>query len=367
MATRSGISKARLVGLLEAYRRPGTPVFAYHFRGLPASVLKPENCGQLVAILGDQELPGRVRDHAAGALGQIGCREAIPSLIAALGSTATRRGAATALGLMKAEKAREALAELAPKLNVARWAYGEVSAPRSVDEALARLRDGHLHRIRPQIAALDAESRAQVSAALGRLLQAQLDEGYLDHSHRWMVTALQWLAPPEAAGVVAEAVRLSIETTNCCGCLRKRVTWAAAAVGSPEAIPALVEMIVRLRRPQNVQQAAVCIEKLAKARPEEALPMLGEHVGSLRSTLAELEIEVAGTRRKTPTTSWDGSKGTPRWEAAMQKAVRALARVVALAAPADHHPRGPFSPNRVPPPPVSATRTAKPTLRPRMM
>jgi len=252
-------------------------------------------------------------------------------LIEALGSAATRRGAATALGLMKADEAREALAELAPKLNVARWALEEVSAPRTVDETLARLRDGALHRLGPQIAALDAEIRTQVSAALVRSLQSQVDEGYLDHSHRWMVTALQCLAPPEAAGVMAEAVRLSIETTNCCGCLRKRATWAAAAIGSPEAVPALAEMIVRLRRPQNVQQAAVCIEKLFEAQPEQVRPLLRERVGSLSSALAELESEATGTRRKTPTKAWDGSRGTPGWSAAMDRAVKAVGRVVALA------------------------------------
>jgi len=163
------------------------------------------------------------------------------------------------------------------------------------------------------------------------LLRAPMDEGYLDHSHRWMVTALQYLAPPGAADVVADAVRMSIDTVNCCGCLRKRATWAAAAIGSPKAIPALVEMIVRLRRPQNVHQAAVCIEKLCRAQPEEVLPMVRERAEGLRSALVELEAEAEGTAPAEPATSWDGSEGTPRWSGAMDRALKAVGRVVALA------------------------------------
>lgn len=332
MCTRGPTPVAELVSLLEGYRRPGTPVFAYHFRGLPAAVLRPQNCARLLDLLANPELPARVRDHAAGALGQIGCREAIPALIAALGSAATRRGAATALGLLRAEEAGEALAALAPRLNVARWACEEVSAPASVEAILVRLQAGALHRLKPQLAALDASSRAQVAAALIQRLRAQLDQGYLDHTHRWLLTALQCLAPPEAADVVAEAVRTSIETTNCCGCLRKRATWAAAALGSPQAVPALVEMIVRLRRPQNVQQAAVCLEKLVAASPRQALPLLQARADELQAALVEMQTESAEAPRQEPARSWDGSRGTPRWEAAVDRALKALERVVALAA-----------------------------------
>lgn len=95
-----GAAKAELVRLLAAYRRPGTPVFECHFRRLPGEVLKPGNCEWLVAPLKDDELPAKARYRAAGALGQIGCREAVPALIEVLGNAATRRGAATALGLM---------------------------------------------------------------------------------------------------------------------------------------------------------------------------------------------------------------------------------------------------------------------------
>ena len=323
--------KVRLIELLETYRRPGTPVFEYHYRRLPPEVLKPRNADVLLGILRDQRLPAKVRDHAAGALGQIGCRKAIPALIEALSSAKTRRGAATALGLLKAEKAREALADLSPKLGVAKWAHEEVAGPGDVDGTLAGLRDGQLRRIGPKIAALDGKARAEVSSALVQLLRAQIKEGNLDHSHRWMVTSLQRLAPPEAGPVIADALRLSIKTENCCGCLRKRTTWAAAAIGSPDAIPALVEMIVKLSRPQNVQQAAVCIEKIAKARPDEVSRILRKEKRRLTSAVKRIRKETDAAPRRRPKLDWDGSEGTPRWLAATARAQKAVDRVLRLA------------------------------------
>ena len=324
-------NRLKLIELLKAYRRPGTPVFAYHYRRLPADVLKPENADVLLGILTDEELPAKVRDHAAGALGQMGCRQAIPVLMDALSSAKTRRGASTGLGLLKAEEARAALAQLSPKLGVARWAHEEVSAPRSVDGVLAGLRDGQLQRIGPKIAALDGKTRAEVSSALVQLLRAQIEEGYLDHSHRWIVTSLQHLAPLKAASVIADALRLSIKTVNCCGCLRKRTTWTAAAIGSPEAIPALVDMIVELRRPQNVQQAAVCIEKIAKAHPNEASEILGKEKRRLASAAEGIRRHTEATAPCEPSLPWSGARGTPRWFAASARAQKAVERVIRLA------------------------------------
>jgi len=323
--------RLRLIELLETYRRPGTPVFEYHYRRLPSEILKPGNADVLLGVLKDEKLPSKVRDHAAGALGQIGCKKAIPALIEALGSAKTRRGAATALGLLKAEEAREALAELPPKLGVARWAHEEVSGPAEVDGILARLRDGQLRRIGPKIAALDGKAKTEVSSALVQLLREQIKEGYLDHSHRWMVTSLQRLAPSEAGRVIADALRLSIKTENCCGCLRKRTTWAAAAIGSPDAIPSLVEMIVKLSRPQNVQQAAVCIEKIAKARPDEVSRILRKEKRRLASAARRVRKETDATPRRRPKLDWDGSEGTPRWLAASARAQKAVDRVLRLA------------------------------------
>jgi hypothetical protein len=98
MSKASSSSRRAVAELLAGYRRPGSPIFAHHYRRLPAKVLKLENGDALLDILKDEGLPARVREHAAGALGQIGFRKAIPALIDALGSPKTRRGAATALG-----------------------------------------------------------------------------------------------------------------------------------------------------------------------------------------------------------------------------------------------------------------------------
>jgi len=161
-----------------------------------------------------------------------------------------------------------------------------------------------------------------------RLLGEQTSRGRLDHSHRWLVTSLQHLAPAGAAGVICEALRLSIGVKNCCGCLCKRTMWAAAAIGSPEAIPALVEMIARSPRPQNVQQAAVCIEKIADAHPEAASEALGRQRRRLASAARRLRKRAAATARRPPRRPWDGTEGTPRWFAAVARAQQAVERVV---------------------------------------
>ena len=324
--------RSRLISLLNAYRRPGTPVFAYHYRRLPEEVLRPGNAGVLLEILADDSLPAKVRDHAAGALGQIGCREAVPALIDALSSAKTRRGAATALGLLRATEARGALAELAPKVGAARWAHEVVVGSQTADEVITSLREGQLRRIRPKIEALAGKARGQVSTALIRLLREQIDRGYLDHSHRWMVTSLQYLAPPEAAPVVADALRLSILTTDCCGCLCKRTTRTAVAIGSPEAIPALVEMIARPYRVQNMQQAAVAIEKIAKVHPKAASAALGKkEVTRLRSALRRIRRKTASTPRRPPDIDWRVREGSPRWFAIYARAETAVERVIGLA------------------------------------
>lgn len=323
--------RRELVDLLGGYRRPGSPVFAYHYRRLPAKVLEPENGDALLNIMRDERLPAGVRDHAAGALGQMGFRKAIPALIDALGSPKTRRGAATALGLLKAEEAQEALAELARQVGAARWAHEEVSTAGSVGEILASLRDGHLHRIRHKIAALDDRAKSEVGASLARILRTQVAKGNLASSDRWMVTSLQYLAPEEAADVIADTLRASIRVTNCCGCLCKRTTWAAAAIGSPKAIPALVEVIDQSRRPQNVQQAAVAIEKIAKAPPKAASAFLRKEAPQLVAAYRRLRKSTAATRKRSPRKPWDAEEGTPRWFAASARAENAVERVMMLA------------------------------------
>jgi hypothetical protein len=146
-----------------------------------------------------------------------------------------------------------------------------------------------------------------------------------------MVTSLQYVAPGEAANVIVDTLRASIKVTNCCGCLCKRTTLAAAAICSPKAIPALVEMIAKSRRPQNVQQAAVAIEKIAKASPKAASAVLGKEAPHLVSAFRRIRKQTAATPRRSPRKPWDAAEGTPRWFAASARAEKAVERVMMLA------------------------------------
>jgi HEAT repeat protein len=59
-------------------------LYDYHFRNLPSAVLGKENVPKLIGILRDKGLPSIVREHAAGALGEIGDKRAVKPLIEAL-------------------------------------------------------------------------------------------------------------------------------------------------------------------------------------------------------------------------------------------------------------------------------------------
>ena len=76
--------KQALIDALSAYRRPGSPMYRDHFQWLAPEVTSRSNATALRAILRDQTLPARVREHAAGALGETGDPSATPDLIAAL-------------------------------------------------------------------------------------------------------------------------------------------------------------------------------------------------------------------------------------------------------------------------------------------
>jgi hypothetical protein len=164
------------------------------------------------------------------------------------------------------------------------------------------------------------------------MLRAQVAEGHFSSSDRWMVTSLQCVAPEQAADVIVEALQASIKVTDCCGCLCKRTTWAAAAIGSPKAIPALVEMIASPHRVQNMQQAAVAIEKIAKVHPKAASAALGKkEVSDLRSALRRIRRKTASTPRRPPDPDWRVREGSPRWFAVYARAQRAVERVMELA------------------------------------
>lgn len=102
MVSNGARARQSLVNALAAYRRPGTPVYAYHFRNLPKEVLQQENAAAPRAILQDDSLPPRVREHAAGALGELRDQCAVGMLTEALGRAKLRRGA-TKMGLAVAD------------------------------------------------------------------------------------------------------------------------------------------------------------------------------------------------------------------------------------------------------------------------
>jgi len=88
------MSARGLVNAPVTYRRPGTPVYECHFRHLPKEVLQQANASVLGAVLQDESLPARVREHAAGALGEMRDRRALGMLIRALARLLWGRGKA---------------------------------------------------------------------------------------------------------------------------------------------------------------------------------------------------------------------------------------------------------------------------------
>ena len=94
-----------LLDVLSAYRRPDSPNYGLHFVDLPAEVKRKGNVRVLLSILADDGVPPMARQYAAGALGEIGDARAVESLIEALGQSKLRRGAAVALGRMRATEA----------------------------------------------------------------------------------------------------------------------------------------------------------------------------------------------------------------------------------------------------------------------
>ncbi|HJN14662.1 MAG TPA: hypothetical protein QGH10_04190, partial [Armatimonadota bacterium] len=70
-----------MIRALAAHRRPGSPNYAAHYRSLPEAAVQPARFDDLVSILLDDALANTVRDHAAGALGEVGDTRAVPFLI----------------------------------------------------------------------------------------------------------------------------------------------------------------------------------------------------------------------------------------------------------------------------------------------
>ncbi len=58
------MNRRDIIEVLTSHRRPGSPVYAHHFQQLPRKVLEPGNVPTLLAVLTDEDLPGKVREQA---------------------------------------------------------------------------------------------------------------------------------------------------------------------------------------------------------------------------------------------------------------------------------------------------------------
>jgi len=251
-------------------------------------------------------------------------------LIDALGQAGLRRGAATALGLMKAEEAAEQLRELAPRTGAARWALSQVSAPTTAREVIDDLQTGQLRDIGPKIKRLQGGQVGAVSDELVDRLEEAVAAGALSPASRWMVTALQYLAPTGAAEALAEALGQAIDLDGCCGCLRNRVMRALGEIRPLGAVPVLVNVVCRVDNPIHKHLAAVCLQKIVSQHDGEAVSLLAEHAPRLARELECLEKTARATASAAPQTPWDAAPGSPRWSARQSKATGALRRLLGM-------------------------------------
>lgn len=318
------VDRDGLIRVLAAYRRPGSPVYSTHFRRLPAEILDREHVPLLIDILVDGALPAMARDHAAGALGEIGDGRAVEFLVEALASPRTRRGAAVALGRMRALAAREALADLAPKVKVARWALSELGVPDAPDEVIEYLREGPLHEIRHRVARLSATQKSEVERELVRELGETVSGHNLAYGDGWMVTSLRFLNSEEAGPILARALLEVADPDAEAMGLRTRLIRAISALAGAEVIPLLVQFTVAVDNPIHKHLAASCIEKITRRdrrRGTQAIRECADQIDAERDTLEN-------ALRHTPTVAverpWHRPEGSPGWTESMKRAIKAL-------------------------------------------
>ena len=322
------MDRKQIVEVLAAYRRPGTPMYAYHFRRLPDEVVQPENAHLRRSILRDESLPPRVREHAAGALGEAGDRRAIGMLIKALDSAQLRRGAAVALGLMRAKRAVPALEAVASGCKAARWALSQFDRRQSTTQLLADLRDGHLRDIGRKLSGLDPRQRDAVGRNALRELRAVVRTGKLGQEHRWLMTVLQYYDSPEADELLAEALRLTVRRRGICPTVRGRLLRILGARRPVSAIPALIEVACQTEKPGHAQMAVACIEKTLRGRCDGTASLVG-YCSRLRGQLTRLKALRSSTRPVKPPRPWIDVPGSPKWLAAVDRAIKALERLLA--------------------------------------
>ena len=311
------MTEKEIVEALAKFRRPGSPDYGRHFQGLPAEVIRKENVPVLLGILCDRALPTKVREHAAGALGEIRDARGVRPLIAALGEAGLRRGAAVALGRMQAQQAAEALKPLAGRVKAARWALSRLSPPTTVVEVIEDLRSGQLRHIPRKL--------RRLPEALGRKVQAQIVRELRRHCDRpgddvrWCVTALTTFRHPAAPALLARTLTRAWRQMGpvvglprrrtCCGCLHQRTLRALKTNPSPQAVGNLAQTVTNryqghalmaLKRLRELNGGGLSDRQIASMLESTAAirkPLLSPgHGGQVLSQLARFAGDYGGRR-----------------------------------------------------------------------
>ena len=322
------MERGDIIRLLAAYRRPGSPLFARHFVRLPSELIEREHVTGLIDILADESLPPLVRDHAAGALGEIGDGRAVEFLVDALASAKTRRGAAVALGRMRAAAAREPLDGLAARVPTARWALSELGVPDTAEGILADLRDGGLHGLRARVARLDGAQAREAERALLEKLGERIADATFTYADAWIVSGLQYLRSAAAVPLLAQALLDIADPEHEAAGLRTRTIRALSALGTAASIPPLVEFLVRVDDPIHKDVAAAGIEAIARRHPSRGKPALQADADRLATERQRLTAMLHDTPEIEVERPWHTPPGSPKWAAAME---RTIGRLEALA------------------------------------
>jgi len=294
------MTRNELVGALGRYTRPGSPNYAHHFQGLPAEVTGPGNVLALLSILGDEDLPPKVREHAAGALGEVGDERAVPALLEALAGAKFRRAAAVALGRMRVIEAAEALGALAPKVKAAQWALSQLDLAETPEDIVEDLGTCQLRAIQAKVKGLSPDDAEAVAAeVLSRLEEVVGAECHLS-PHRRLVTTLQYLVCEDAGDALTEGLRQYVERGDMCiharpgrempcACVPNRLMRALGDIKPLDAVPVLVDLIEKIDSPIHQHQAAVCLGKIASAHGDAGLAALSSERDRLSGALKRLQ------------------------------------------------------------------------------
>lgn len=304
------MTRSELVRALEQYVRPGSPNYAHHFQRLPAEVTRTRNVPALLSILEDEDLPPKVCEHAAGALGEVGDGRAVPALIEALAKARLRRGAAVALGRMRVIEAAEALGALSPKVKAAQWALSQLDLAETPDDIVEDLSTCQLRAIQAKVKALSPEdAEAVAEEVLSRLEEVVRAECHLS-PHRRLITTLQYLVCEHAGDALTEGLRQYVERGDMCiharpgrempcACVPNRLMRALGDIKPLDAVPVLVDLIEKIDSPIHQHQAAVCLGKIASAHGDAGLAALRSERDRLSGALKRLSASSRESKRTT--------------------------------------------------------------------